>query len=448
MTDDLVTHLHRRFPDLKVIPTISSERYLDTDKSIEEIGRELGVRTLLTGNLQIEKPQIRVNVSLNSTESGSLIWSQRFEGEVNSYFAVQDDIAESLGRELRVHLGSGKEYRKQRQPPFDAMKSYYKGRFYERIYRRSGNPEDFDRSLDYYTVANRGDGEYALFYWGLGNIFEARYARLGKDEDLERMLVYYERAYDQDRDLAEANIALGWAHFYMQRNDRAYEYFLRAYSLDPYNPDINFQVGSFFRSVGLFRKSIRYYSQALVYDPLKPEILRLRARCYMNVADYGSALRDIEDALEINPDNPSYALFYIRLLIMMGRYVEAEEEVEKIQRETREIIGIEYIRAMLWAARGEKDSALEVIDGIDNPVVMTYLISSIHALLGMHDEAIRDIREGMEMGFQVTKEYLYGYGFLISNPFFDGLKQDHRFQEIIRQAKNQYDRMMIEYGQM
>jgi len=448
MTDDLVTHLHRRFPDLKVIPTISSERYLDTDKSIEEIGMELGVRTLLTGNLQIENPQIRVNVSLNSTESGSLIWSRRFEGEINSYFAVQDDIAESLGRELRVHFESGKEFPRHPQPPFDAMKSYYKGRFHERIYRKTGNPKDFDKALEYYTAANRGNGEYALFYWGLGNIFEARFVSHGKDEDLDRMLVHYERAYALDKDLAEANIALGWVHFYLQRNDRAYEYFLRAYTLDPYNPDINYQIGSFFRSLGLFRKSIRYYSQALTYDPLKPETLRLRARCYMNIADYGSALRDIMDAMEITPDNMSYSLFYIRLLVMLGRYVEAEEEVEELQREAGRSRGIQYIRALLSAVRGEGVSALSVIDNIENPVVMTYLLSSVHAVLGMHDEAIGDIRNGMKMGFQATKEYLYGYSFLISNPFFDSLKQDRRFQEIILKAKDRYDRMLIEYGAM
>ena len=448
MTDDLVTHLHRRFPDLKVIPSLSTERYLTTEKSIEEIGRELKVRTLMTGTLQIEQQQIRINVSLNSTESGSLIWSRRFQGEINGYFAVQDEIAESIGRELEVHLKTGQEYRKQPQPPFEAMRSYYKGRYHERIYRKSGNPEDFDHSLGFYEEASRNDGNYALFFWGLGNIFEARYAKQGKEEDLDQMLMHYQHAYKQDKDLAEANIALGWAHFYMQQNDRAYIYFLQAYRLDPYNPDINFQIGSFLRSVGLNRRAVWYYSQALAYDPMKPEILRLRARCYLNIAEYGSGVRDIQDAMEIAPDMLSYSLFHVRLLIMMGRYADAEMEIEKIRLEAPDTRGVEYIRALLDAVRGEKDLALTVIDKIENPVVMTYLLSSVHAVLGLHNEAIEDIRNGIQMGFQASKEYLYGYDYLDSNPFFDGLKQDPRFQEIIRQAKKRYDRMLIEYRQL
>jgi hypothetical protein len=64
------------------------------------------------------------------------------------------------------------------------------------------------------------------------------------------------------------------------------------------------------------------------------------------------------------------------------------------------------------------------------------------------DQAIRYIKKGNEEGFQLIKDYLYPYPLLKSNPFFENLRSDPRFQEVVRNEERRFNEKMRKYGDL
>jgi serine/threonine protein kinase len=63
----------------------------------------------------------------------------------------------------------------------------------------------------------------------------------------------------------------------------------------------------------------------------------------------------------------------------------------------------------------------------------------------MLEEASQYIQDGIENGFEEIKTYLYTYQYLVNNPFYDGLKEDPKFQELLRRAKDEYEERKSKY---
>ena len=113
--------------------------------------------------------------------------------------------------------------------------------------------------------------------------------------------------------------------------------------------------------------------------------------------------------MDIEPNIPRTHAYYARQLILVNKIDEAEQELlraEKIQADEPLII---RLKAWIAAVRGQKDTALALIHKSDSPYA--YEISNVYCLLGMNQEAVRAVREGIEKGFRAVKDYLY------SNPY-------------------------------
>jgi serine/threonine protein kinase/Tfp pilus assembly protein PilF len=448
MTEAIITKLSS-VDELKVIPYRTVSRYKDTEKSLKEIGKELNVTTILVPHLKKEGNRIRVSAQLTNVRENFVIESYIFEEELNSVFEVEDNISKSIAKALEVRLVEERfEDIKKREPKnIDAYENYMKGIHYERKYRKSDKQEDFEAAVKNYEKAIKLDPNYALAFFGLGNVYEAYYVHMGKKEDLESMLNNYMQAYKINPELAEANVGLGWAYFHKEDMDKAYQFFKKAFEIKPNNAEINHNLGGFLRSVGLYRKAIEFYSRAIALDPIPIIYRRLCASCYSFIGEYDESLNVLEEGLELEPDNVGLRLFYARQFIWMKKYSEAEEEITRAEKISPSHPDIEYTRAMIFAARGEKEKALPIISGI-NPYYFSYLISSVYSALGMKDKAIENINEVIEKGFYEIYTYSYGYPFLINNHFFDSMRDDPEFKEIVKKQKKVHEERMKKYGDL
>lgn len=448
MTDALITNLHLLIPELKVISKRSVMKYKNTDKDFNDIGKELQVATILEMSLQIENSTIRVNANLRSTKDGSTLWSDIYEDKLESLFAVQDKISSAIAEPLKVHFMKEKTSSVRTREPanFAAYEYYVKGKYLiENKYYTDEKEEDFQKGLKMYENALECDPDYALAYYGLGNAYEARYINEKDEMFLELMKEYYYKAYEIDDNLAEANIGLGWVHFYQVDNDKAYDFFARAFELEPYSADINWNVGAFLRSIGLYLKAIKYYSRAIELEPLFITLYKSQVFCYMFSGEFEKAVNLLKKALEIEPDNFDLHLYYSRLLIMMAEYDEAAAELNKAEEISPDMPIIQYQRAWILAAKGEKEKALRFIRG---RAPHNYEVTCIYSLLRMKEEAIKYIKEGIEVGLKELGELMYPYLLLISNPCFESLRDDLRFKEIVKQQKKKYEEMLEKYDKL
>jgi len=444
MTEELYTKLRRLNPELKVIPIPKSlvMRYKDTDKDIKEIVQELGVdvATILEPRLRKEENRIRVNAHLSSAKDGSLLWSERYERELESSFEVQDDIARAIADKLNVEFMQDTfEALKTREPKnMEAYEYYLKGKQFEETYLRSEKQEDFDAAVSMYKEATDIDPDYALAYWGLGNCYEHHFYVNRDEKDLDLMLSQYKLAYELDQNLAEANEGLAWYYFYKQDWDSAYPYYKRALEIDPNNPAINFTAGTFLGSIGLHGQAIEYYSKSLERNPLNISSHELLARCYIRIGEFDQAAILIEKALDIEPEYFELHICCARNFIMMKKYDQADKALDRAEEIKPDHHDIPPYRAWILAAKGEKEKTLTLIKGEDH-YRYNLPITSIYSLLGMEDEAIKYIKEMIIEGVSFNWEYPYSYPILVNNPFYENLLDNPNFQEIVESEKEKYE---------
>lgn len=444
--DDIIIKLSS-LEELRVVPKISIKKYKDSDKDIKKIAEELNVNSILALTLQKEKNIVRVNGLLINAKEGFAIRTYQFERNFESYFNIQDEISNDIAKTLDVHPTEEKFKAIKRREPSDieVYEYYVKGKYFEDKYFENVDEEDFKTAESMYQKAINIDPNYAIAYYGLGNINEHRYAMKDDKKALDLMMKNYQKAFEIDPDLPEANLGLGWAYFFKEDLDNAYDKFKRAFKIDMNSSEVNFNIGSFLRSIGLFRQAIKSYSRAIKIDPIDTRNYELLAVCHIAIGEYKEAIIQLKEALKIEPDNFGLHRYYAEALIMMKKYSEAEQEIALAEKLNPNLQSSQYLRAWMLAGRGERDKSLTLIKGAPP---YHYITTSIYSLLNMKEEAIEDMKMGIDVGFEKYKEYIYCYYDLLTNSCYDSLHDDQRFKEILKQQKKKHEERLEKYGDL
>jgi len=211
LTEDIVSHLSK-IEDLKVASSMSSLRYKDTEKSLQEIGQELGVATLLVGKIRRQADQVRVNVELIEAATNQNLWAEVFNGRMSDIFAIQSDIAESLAEKLKIELSAETEEQLVQAPTVnsEAYELSLRGRYFRTL---TETAENMGTAADYFEKATELDPNYALAWAGLAEVYHLRSYELGEGvsraEVHEKALEAVNRALALDDSLAEAHVSKG-----------------------------------------------------------------------------------------------------------------------------------------------------------------------------------------------------------------------------------------------
>ena len=115
IADDITADLSREH-SLFVISRNSSVTYKGRAADAKRVGRELGVRYVLEGSTRRDDARIRVNVQLIEAETGSRIWGERYDRDVESIFAVQDEITTAVARAINPAISHAERQRAMQKP--------------------------------------------------------------------------------------------------------------------------------------------------------------------------------------------------------------------------------------------------------------------------------------------------------------------------------------------
>ncbi len=452
LAENLIWELRRSSEDIVVLSADTirgllrklslSPTWSYSSEDLQAVGKEAGVKSVLTGTFS----KSRIYFDLKDVQTNELMASGRVEGEgEKDYDRMTDDMA---GQILACFsLPAKAQPAKISTPSIYANRYYQSGRQAEKKYKEAGKDETFRESLAFYERALAEDPNFALIYWGLGDLYQSRYVETKAPEDLELTLGYYEKAYQLAPDLAGANSGLGWTYFLKSDNDKAYLYFKRSLELEPSNPSIHFNAASFLKSIGLPEQAIKHYTRAISLGELSFLSYWLRASCLERLGRPEEAAGDAKRLLEIEPDNIGASLFLARLLINQKRLSEAEREIAFAAKLDPGSLDLRLSQALLFAAMGDREKALFLVQPArTNPIFYSYLLSRVFALLGMKEEALENIGLAIERGFQETQEYFYEYPFLATSYYYDSLRDDLRFIEILEKQKIRYDDNSRKFG--
>ncbi len=438
MTDEIILKLSK-LTDLKVISRTSVMRYKNTKKDIREIGQELGVATVMEGSIRKEENDIRISAQLINVGDGFHLWSDKYDRKLERIFEVQEDvsrsIADALMREKLTADALDAAIKTNRPSKIEAYDYCLRGWYFTNSkYAISYKEADFQTALKMFRRAIEIDPNYAYAYCGMGFAYQNHYTMTRDEEDLDLVVKNCKKSYKLEPNLVCSNTALAWVHYVKGDYDKAYKSYKKAISINSNISGVIYLIARLFRQVGLFRKAIKHCSRATELDPFYPIYYSLLARCFMDIGELEKAEISIGKAYEVEPDSIWVILDKSLLLINMRKYNEAEELLTKAESLHPRFSTIQNYKSLVFAAKGEKDEALAIRKN-----------GAVYSLLGMKDKAIQYIEDEMKKDYE---HHDCSYISLLNSPFYDSLRDDTRFHEILKKAKQKYEERLKKFADL
>ncbi len=161
VTEEIISQL-AKISGLRVISRTSVARYKKTQRSIREIGEELGTTHILEGSVRRAGQRVRITAQLIDARTDAHLWAEKFDCDLTDIFALQSEVANSIADRMQANVTTGERERLGKKPTEDleAYNLYLLGRHhYNKI-----TPEDFTRALEYYGAAIDRDPGFARAY--------------------------------------------------------------------------------------------------------------------------------------------------------------------------------------------------------------------------------------------------------------------------------------------
>jgi adenylate cyclase len=286
IAEDVLTTLSK-IQQLMVIARNSSFVFKGQTRDIREIGRTLGVRYVLEGSLRKAGNRVRLTAQLIDSLNGSHVWADRFEGDLDDVFELQDRITQDIVAALEVRLTFGEQARVWRARSGSPLvyEHFSKGRTLYLNFARLTHAQarsEFERAL-----AINPAYAPALLQLGFTLIDQVRF---GWAED---QATTYEAALEcAARDLAAdpnsfmAYMTVGYARLFQRRHEDALVAGEKAIALGPNSSDVYHMAGMFHEYAGDFRKAAQYEEQAQRLSPLRRnESMMDEARARFHMGD-------------------------------------------------------------------------------------------------------------------------------------------------------------------
>jgi TolB-like protein/Tfp pilus assembly protein PilF/tRNA A-37 threonylcarbamoyl transferase component Bud32 len=232
ITENLINNLSQ-IPQLRVVPRSTVFRYKGRDFDPQTVGRELGVRAVLTGRLGQKGNDLTVQVDLIDVAEESQLWGQQYHRTVDDIQALQSDVTREVSEKLRLAVTGETEKQLTRRVTEDpeAYQLYLLGRFHQ----GKRKADDLTKAVEYFSQAIARDPSFALAYASLADTYllEGQYSGVRASDAVPRAERAAERALALDPSLAEVHATLGMLYHYSWRWEDAEREFLRAIAMKP-----------------------------------------------------------------------------------------------------------------------------------------------------------------------------------------------------------------------
>jgi TolB-like protein/tetratricopeptide (TPR) repeat protein len=394
-----ITNALTKITTLRVTARASAFAFKGKGQDIGEIGRKLKVATVLDGSVRKAGNRLRVTAQLVNVADGSNLWSERYDRQLEDVFAIQDEIAESIVRALRVVLTEDEKRAIEKAPTENvkAYEFYLRGRQFFHQFRRTSilhARRMFERAIE-------TDPKYALAYTGIADCCSFLYMYWdGSKANVDGAVSASGTALALDPELAEAHVSRGFALTLSGKYGAATEEFEKALALNP----------------NLFEAHYLY------------------ARACFQEGRLEDAIRHYEEASRLRPEDYQSLFMTKNALNKLGR----TDEAKSVQRRGLQVAGKHlelnpddaralYLGAIALLQLGERDRALEwskralAIDPED--CLVLYNVACTFSLAGLVDDAIACLEKAIQNG--------YGHReWLDKDSDLDPLRDDPRFQAL------------------
>jgi TolB-like protein/Tfp pilus assembly protein PilF len=426
-----------RIPDLKVVGGTSAAALKGKQMGIREIGRELGVATVLEGSVRKDEGHIRITLQLSDAADGFTRWSETYDREMKDVFSIQENVSRSVAAALKIAMApetAGFIYPRQTKSA-EAYEYLLKGNHFVKLYLISYRERDFQSALQMYEKAIAIDTACAVAYGGMAWAYEHHYVygthSAAKDytTDRDQVVRNVQRAYQLDRNSGPINAGMAYVALKMGSYDSAYEFCRRAIELEPRSLFVNHLVGEFFAGIGLHQHATKFFGRAIELDPLYLLSLGEMASSLEWAGEFDKAADFYRRTLDLSPDDLLYKADFIRFLIKTGRVSEADMLLQPALKARPDFKSFTECRVLLLASRGAREEALKLGRS-----------AAVCAILGAKQESLTLLEDSTNQTGRCI------YLDLLHNPLYEKLRNEERFQTLLEQQRHLYEDRLTRYG--
>ncbi|HET7693648.1 MAG TPA: adenylate/guanylate cyclase domain-containing protein [Gemmatimonadota bacterium] len=421
MTEELINAL-TRIEGLAVVSRTSAFAYKGKNLDVRDIGRRLGVGTVMEGSVRVAGDRLRITAQLIDVDNGYHLWSETYDREMADVFAIQDEIARAIVTELEPELVTSGRIVPRRTGDPEAYRLYLEGRFLwsQRTY------ESTMRAIELFEAAIRADTTYAVAYTGLADSYESLLGRGFRTaaETLDKQRAAIHRALELDPELSEAHKSLANLLFNQDWDwEAAGRAFERAVELDPRNADAAHAYSHYLTAMGRTRESLDESLRALEISPYDDAIRSHLGWHYLFARDPGRAVEAMAGRMS------GYHGFLARAYQLQGRNAEALVQCERAVAERGSDAFLMGFVGFVYAQLGHEREALDVARRLEAMGDQTsYDVAVIHAGLGDAERAFALLEEGYA---KRSPRMVY----LKVDPRLDDLRSDPRFDSLVRRMR-------------
>jgi TolB-like protein len=426
LTEDILTQLSR-LRRLKVISRTSVMQYKRPQKNVREIGRELGVATILEGSVRKAGNKVRISVQLIDAGTDEHLWSETYDRELTDIFAIQSDVAQQITEALKAQVSAEERARLERQPTdnLDAYQAYLRGRF---LWNQRTD-EGVNAAIDLFRRATGLDPNYAPAHVGLADA----YIVLGNFGTYRPTSIYPDakaaalRALEIDASLGEAYASLGNIQANYDWDWRGAERaFVQAVELRPSYANAHHWYALYLGTRGRSEEALREIRRARELDPLSPTITSNVAATYFTSHRYDEALAAVDEAIAMHPEFRTSHMYRGWVLLLKRAYADAVPSlIAAGEGSPRAHVAIDACLAYAYAKHGEPEKAVRIATALADRYDAAWAspVWIAFAYLGLGDRA--KVFEWLERGLQDRDGWLR---VLKTSWFFDEIRDTPGYQ--------------------
>jgi len=423
-----------RIPDLRVAARTSSFSYKDKRCDIKEIGKDLGVATVLEGSVRKAGDRLRVTAQLTEVSGGFHLWSETYEQKQEDVFAIQDDIARAIAGVLRVTLlGEVKESLvRTGTDNAQAYDLYLRGRHrWVRRYKYG-----LQTALEYFQKAVEADPEYALPHTGIADVHVilAIYGLLNAEDAGRIAKEAVDQALALDPQLPEAYFSQGNFRgvFHYDWNG-ASRLLKHALELKP-----DFAAAHIWIALGLvlegerIEEGLEHARAACALEPHSPHtpyIQDVAGNVFTMAGRYGEALGHFQRALELEPEDVMALYGAGNCLSALGRHPEALAALEKAAGLSHRMPWVLGLVCAAFRRAGRTSAAQAILEELKARATEEYVPPVAMAVACANVDRVDDAFRYLEQAVEEAKPSLTN---IIRSPVWDAIQSDPRYIGVLK----------------
>ncbi len=428
ITDTLITKLSG-LKQLVVRPTSAVLRYGEAKNDLVAVGRELQVGSILDGTVQHTDARVRVNVRLLDVNTGDTLWTATYDENQADIFSVQDSIADQVAQALQIKLSGAERQLLSKYHPddIDAYTLYIKGRYFWDTRTEQG----LLKGISYAREALALDPNNALAHVGIADshCLLAEYLYEAPEPAFTKARAAALTALELDPSLAEAYASLGEIQFFYDWNwSEAEINYKKAMAMKPNYASVRLWYTWWLMATGRLDGALENIMDSQSIDPGCLTLNTVIGLPFYYKRQFERAAKQFQSTLEMQPRFAQARYYLGATYLQLGRYQEAAAQFEKL-------IPNEYsqqstaLLAFTLAMAGQPDKAKVLLNELKimarKRYVSPYLEAIVLTGLGERERALTQLEKAF-------REHACWMVFLNIDPLFDTLRNERRFESLIR----------------